>query len=48
MLGELLGLTCRGMDSATKPLWLVWNNLDPLVDKLKGAQEVGHHLQERG
>ena len=24
------------MGSAKKPLWLVWNNPDPLVDKLEG------------
>jgi len=29
---------CRVMDSAKKPLWLVWNNPDPLADKLKGYE----------
>ena len=38
MLGELLVSRCRVMDSAKKPLWLVWNNPDPLADKLKGHE----------
>jgi len=38
MLGELLVDKCRVMDSAKKPLWLVWMNPDPLADKLKGHE----------
>ena len=38
MLGELLVSKCRVMDSAKKPLWLVWMNPDPLADKLKGHE----------
>jgi hypothetical protein len=38
MLGELLVSKCRVMDSAKKPLWLVWSNPDPLADKLKGHE----------
>ena len=38
MLGELEVKKCRVMDSAKKPLWLVWLNPDPLADKLKGHE----------
>ena len=38
MLGELQVAKCRVMDSAKKPLWLVWLNPDPLADKLKGHE----------
>ena len=38
MLGELQVSKCRVMDSAKKPLWLVWLNPDPLADKLKGHE----------
>ena len=27
------------MDSAKKPLWLVWLNPDPLADKVKGHEQ---------
>ena len=37
-LGELEIHKCRVMDSAKKPLWLVWRNPDPLADKLKGYE----------
>jgi len=37
-LGELEKSQCRVMDSAKKPLWLVWRNPDPLADKLKGYE----------
>jgi len=35
-LGELVVEKCRIMDSAKKPLWLVWKNPDPLADRIKG------------
>jgi len=35
-LGELVVSKCRIMDSAKKPLWLVWKNPDPLADRIKG------------
>jgi len=38
MLGELVVSQCKVMDSAKKPLWLVWMNPDPLADKLKGHE----------
>lgn len=34
MLGELDISQCKSMDSAKKPLWLVWKNPDELADKL--------------
>lgn len=34
VLGELKTDQCRVMDSAKKPLWLVWKNPDPLADDL--------------
>jgi len=37
-LGKLDINSCRVMDSAKKPLWLVWRNPDPLADKLKGYE----------
>jgi phosphatidylinositol-4,5-bisphosphate 3-kinase len=33
MLGELDANQCKVMDSAKKPLWLVWKNPDELADK---------------
>jgi len=39
MLGELQVSKCKVMDSAKKPLWLVWLNPDPLADKLKGHEK---------
>lgn len=39
MLGELQVTKCKVMDSAKKPLWLVWLNPDPLADKLKGHEK---------
>ena len=38
MLGELVVDQCKVMDSAKKPLWLVWMNPDPLADKLRGHE----------
>lgn len=38
MLGDLMVRECRVMDSAKRPLWLVWKNPDPLADKLKGHE----------
>lgn len=32
LLGELVIKHCRVMDTAKKPLWLVWENPDPLAD----------------
>ena len=34
LLGELDIAQCKSMDSAKKPLWLVWKNPDELADKL--------------
>ena len=34
LLGELDIGQCKSMDSAKKPLWLVWKNPDELADKL--------------
>lgn len=39
MLGDLVVNLCRVMDSAKKPLWLVWQNPDPLADKLRGHEQ---------
>jgi len=39
MLGEVMVNQCKVMDSAKKPLWLVWKNPDPLADKLKGREK---------
>ena len=42
MLGELQVAKCRVMDSAKKPLWLVWLNPDPLAaNKLEGHEKNG-------
>lgn len=37
-LGSLQVESCRIMDSAKRPLWLVWQNNDPL------AQKIGKHI----
>lgn len=33
-LGSLRVESCRIMDSAKRPLWLVWQNNDPLAQKI--------------
>ena len=32
MFGELIVSECKVMNSAKKPLWLVWKNHDPLAE----------------
>ncbi len=40
MLGELDFSQCKTMDSAKKPLWLVWKNPDELADKLHECNAI--------
>ena len=39
-LGELDIGQCKSMDSAKKPLWLVWKNPDELADKLHAYNAI--------
>lgn len=40
VLGSLLADNCRIMDSAKRPLWLVWKNPDPLSDLMQPLYSV--------
>ena len=40
VLGSLVADKCRIMDSAKRPLWLVWKNPDPLSDLMQPLYSV--------
>lgn len=44
LLGTLIAEKCRIMDSAKKPLWLVWKSGDPDCEKLGGKSTLTHEL----
>jgi phosphatidylinositol-4,5-bisphosphate 3-kinase catalytic subunit alpha/beta/delta len=40
ILGQLLPEECRIMDSAKRPLWLVWKNPDPLANVMQPLYSI--------
>jgi len=40
MLGSLIAEDCRIMDSAKRPLWLVWKNPDPLSNSMQSQYSI--------